>query len=787
MRFLRTAVILTASCAALLCLGSAVWADGEPVQVENTKEFVPPPPPPEAPPEEALAPPDYLFPLPPPPQGSEVEPTVRPSVEPGPGTEPTAEPVVPKKQLHSLQAVPADAVAALWLTDLGRTRTLLTDCSLGKLAAEPGMRKLLKRISARLESPAPGGPSFAFLARAVDLVGHLSDDAAIGLLKRKDGVAAILVAAVGDEKRLTVAAAARDLAVALAGARGTRTVAVREKFVAGVPLSEVLGEGVTVYHGFVENLCVLATDLGTAEAAVKLATGGGAGSFEGSAARTECVRVLAGKAEVDLYFSMDLDRLLASAKPDAVGGVKPLLSAILGKKAAKLGALHYALVVDGARVHERMAVRGALAEISALAREPIAQNAAILRYVSPDALYFEVTNADLDSMIDLMNSLPGKGFKLLLGGAEIEKKDLLAAFDGRLGSGAFVSRAGGLDLLIVAGVKDPKPLHAILRPLHAKMGVTGTENFMGETLHFVPKGEKLGGAGRASARKLSGGGLGALPMTPGASAVGLGAYCITKDRVLVVTSSAEVLRKSLRNASRRRRNVLALPHVKEALRGLPLAEASSLGYLDTERAVELLYAAADSPLLGMFLGGKGADALPLLDEILPHLSGTAWTNRRLGDLVRADIYSPTGFVPLAAVGAIAVLPFFSSATASSGHSVHEKRLRLIWRGLQNYATDHGRFPRNLEDLQPDYVQLSIPGARLGEKEERAILAQYRLVAGRRPNDHDRAPLAYTSDPVGAQHVVLLVGGDTVPVPEKDLGPFVRGEIDLEDLLERAQR
>jgi hypothetical protein len=222
------------------------------------------------------------------------------------------------------------------------------------------------------------------------------------------------------------------------------------------------------------------------------------------------------------------------------------------------------------------------------------------------------------------------------------------------------------------------------------------------------------------------------------------------------------------------------PDFKEArvVLGTPASEVA-YGYVDLHRVGELLYALAGT-------SGHAAD-LPPADKALDEITGLAWSVRREKNVVSVEVFSPVGMIPLAAAGFAEGWLNRLDAEAAAERQAHTAKLKAVWRGMELFSTEFGRYPLSFSELYPTYVPAGStfltpeqekldPKATIAEAKDIDAKSGYRYVSGRAPNAVGNTILAYSVKPtVRGTHWCLYVNGKVLEVPGKVLADTLAGK------------
>jgi len=298
------------------------------------------------------------------------------------------------------------------------------------------------------------------------------------------------------------------------------------------------------------------------------------------------------------------------------------------------------------------------------------------------------------------------------------------------------------DLLLVVQPQNLKETEEVLKKLE---GVSRqkfrSEKYMGARLKFWIKPPKKAGktAAPLSVPKLSLPGFEKLK-EKGPLGGPFKAYALA-NRYLILGTSARVVKMAVRQTDPDRQSscIKDKPDYDAARAKLDTSKQEvSLGYADLRRGGELLYAA------GGFLG-KDVD-LPPADKVLGELSGAVWSVRREKSPARTgltvEVHSPVGMLPLSAGAGLRGWVEAMKAAAQREETAHTYKLKAVWRGLETFATDFGRYPIKLSELYKVYVADSSNFLTLEQEEAKVKITKaaevntktgYRYVTGRSPN------------------------------------------------------
>ena len=732
--------------------------------------------------------------------------TSKPPVEPVPAKPPdqvqTPKPTV---RYRAPELAPEGAEIVLEVPDLARARRAARASPLGRLMAPDVLGPIWdKRITARLRKLPPAGEGLPSGDALVDLVSRVSE------LLSGEVVAALYPPAEGAGGR-------RFLLVAeLEGARRTAFLDTLEDFKALAGLSrdttrDILSKeefefqrltatknGLTVTWGFVGNHLVMEVGRGQAKPGKQLyadlvlaaAVSRGDKSLAREAARAEQMAMLV--KDADCYLRADpraLAELLAAGKGGRQGaaaagleGVKYLAAALRLESGAAREKLFAA--VDPASRLGKLLPKHAPAE-------------GLCTFMPLDACYFEIERLEPGAAAQAYElfkaSLSDEARKKLEErAAEIDRKsnlslekDILPAFAGEIASAYTVRSAGALpeiDLVVVIQPEDLDKLKKALSGLEraVPVGEFKSEDYLGAQIRYLeePKEKSREGTPAATepfALRLRVGGRGPGTLDGGAptALTSFKAYAVFGQNVILGTSFRAVkMAMRQKDPAQHTSSILDKPDFKAARSALGGAPANELsyGYADLHRVGEVLYA---------LVGASGQfTELPPADRVLEEMTGMAWSLRREKQGVSVEVFSPVGLLPLsAAVFAEATLDAVDAAAVRERER-HEAKLKAIWRGMELFATEFGRYPLGLSELYPTYVPNAscflTPDQEDGEAkitiakaEEVEAKTDYRYISGRAPNSVGSTLLIYAAKPnARGKHWCLFVNGKVRDVEAK---------------------
>lgn len=545
-----------------------------------------------------------------------------------------------------------------------------------------------------------------------------------------------------------------------------------------------------VSHGFVGNQLVIATGKGLYERVLRAAVSKG----DRSVARDEewaKTRDLLGK-NADLYVKLDIKSLVNLATPAEM----PAESRKLLKSTLKgLRYVAASLSFSTGAVRERFYV--AMEPGSELAKLIPAGglNESLAKLIPLDAFYYKLDRVEAAALVKSyrMSETFKKTFApagSVFTGAELTalarkagksmEKDILPALAGDWATAVTITGMGlgmGLDVLVVFQPKDMKSAESVIKDLEAASKLKfRKETYMGAELKFLlPPAEgksiipltapKTGVAGFDKLAGKSPGFMGPFK-----------AYALA-GRYIIMGTSARVVKLAVRqtNPARQGSCIKDKPDFEAVRAKLGTAKNEiSMGYLDLRRGGELLYS-----LAGIL--GKGLE-LPPADKVLAELSGMAWSVHRDVSRGRAgliiDLHSPVGLLPLSAGLGLGGWVKAMNDAAAAEEEAHTRKLKAVWRGLETFATDFGRYPIKLAELYKIYVpnnkdfltpQQEAAKVKITKSKEVDANTGYRYVTGRSPNSAANSVVMYSIKPnARGWHWCLFANGTVNHVDAKGL-------------------
>jgi hypothetical protein len=782
--FIPLAATLVLSCCALIA--ASAWADDRPGENQGAKQFSEPAP-------------ARAFDL------SKID-LSKPPVEPAPPkppekeNQPKAKPVV---RYRAAELVPEGAEIALELPDLTRARRAAGASPLGRLMAADALGPVWSRhIAQRLRNLPPLGEGLPNGDALVELFDRMSDlfagEAVVAVYPPADGGQGrrlLIVAELEGARRGTLLDTVEDLK-ALAGL--SRETSVENLSKGDFEFQRLTAKsGLTATWGFVGNQLVV--ELGRAKAGKQLyadlvlsaAVSRGDKSLAREETRAEQMAVL-GK-DADCYLRADVRSLAGLARPAGRGpaalagleGVKYLAAALRFEPEAAREKVFVAMDPDG-RLGKLLPKKSPGADL--------------VKFVPLDAFYCEVERLEPGAAAQAFEMFKGSLSEELRNQldervAELDKKsglslekEILPSFAGEFAS-AYVVRVAGaapeVELLMVIQPDDLDKLKKSLGALERALAGSGefkSEPYLGAQVHYLEKPKDKDKDAKAPAGEPLALGLGGGAGAGGFSPVGLrlaefGAYAVHGQCVILGTS-ARIVKMAVRqrDPAQHTSSLVDKADFKSArvVLGAPANEVS-YGYLDLHRAGEMFYSLAGAAL-----------ELPPADRVLDELSGMAWSLRREKQGISVEVVSPVGLMPLGvAMLAKGTLDAVDAAAAAE-RAAHTAKLKAIWRGMELFSTEFGRYPLNLSELYPTYVPNAAtfltPEQEAGETKVTIARAEevdartgYRYMSGRASNAVGTTVLVYSAKPtVRGTHWCLLVSGKVSEVPAKGLAELVGG-------------
>jgi len=376
------------------------------------------------------------------------------------------------------------------------------------------------------------------------------------------------------------------------------------------------------------------------------------------------------------------------------------------------------------------------------------------------------------------------------------EKDIIPAFSGECAS-AYTVRAVGavpdIESVLILQPDDMEKIKAVLVGLEkAIAGADGfkTDNYPGTQVRYLEppkdaakkepeKPAKQPGAAFFGAGHLTGSG-GDRDLSPLAlRLLRINAYAI-HGQCVILGSSPRVVKLALRqrDPAQHTSSILDKADFKSARKILGPHQANELScsYLDLHRVGELLYAAAGA-------SGDIPD-LPPADRVLDDMTGMTWVVRQEKQGVSVEVLSPVGLMPLSAAAMAKSALDTIDAMAVAEQLAHTAKLKAIWRGMELFATEFGRYPLSLGELFPAYAKTGAlfltPEQESGEDkvviekaEEVEGKTGYRYISGRTPNSEGASLLLYSVKPtVRGTHWCLLANGKVREVSTKVLADML---------------
>jgi hypothetical protein len=202
----------------------------------------------------------------------------------------------------------------------------------------------------------------------------------------------------------------------------------------------------------------------------------------------------------------------------------------------------------------------------------------------------------------------------------------------------------------------------------------------------------------------------------------------------------------------------------------------SAGYLDLRRIAELLYAVG---------GATGAAVdLPPADKVMSELTGMYWSTRREASGFTVEVASPVGMLPLTGAAGVGAFVGVMNAAAEAERVAHTKKLKTMWRGLETFATDFGRYPLKLSELHKVYVEdmdvFLRPDQQSGEEPVKLTITSeidskggYKYITGRSPTSAANTLIVYSAVPDSrGRHWCLYTSGQVGSVSTEGLAELL---------------
>lgn len=722
----------------------------------------------------------------------------------------------PALVLKAAEVAPAGAAAVLEVPSVSRLRQSLAASPLGRFLDEDGVRRLLdaeivRRLKA-LPAAGEGLPSGADLLGIIDAMKNVPQGDLVVAVYPPSAASrdlpVLLVAQLepaGQTGFLDATQQARDLA-------GLGSGAAREDRLAkgDFEYSRYEGRnGLTVTWGFVGNQVVIALGKGGLyEKALAAAASKGDGSLAREASWLEARKVLGDEA--DLYLRYDVKALarLAAALPAAEGA--KLWAGVPGGdldkqlEGLKYQAIAVRLAPEAVRERFFTAAEAGSPALKMVPAQPPAEAQRLAKLIPLDAVFFGMTRLEPEGLAFLAErmrqSVPEQARPLFLEGlAAFEKrvglsldKDILPALAGdwavaltAVGEGASLD----MDVLLVLRPAQAEKLRNVLAALEKASGrEMKTELYLGAQLKL--EDPKAGGASSAESgaklpplvRKLMG--MGSGPLGPIKA-------CAFAGNMVILGTGERAVRMAVRqnDPTQRASCILDRPEYKSAREALgsPAGEFS-FGFLDLRRVAEAISS----------LAGASARAAPPVKAI-GELGCLAYSQRREPNGISEEVYSPVGVLP--ALGTAAVWGGLAGieARAERDRLSHEEKLKTIWRGLQLFATDFGRYPLSLSELYPNYVrdlkafltpdqERQDPPVAIAGAEDIDAKTGYSYVSALKLGASGASVQVYATKPsAGSIHWCLLVNGKVGSVSAACLKDVLVGKIALPSPAEKLVR
>ncbi|MHC4915788.1 MAG: hypothetical protein ACYTGB_09880, partial [Planctomycetota bacterium] len=256
------------------------------------------------------------------------------------------------------------------------------------------------------------------------------------------------------------------------------------------------------------------------------------------------------------------------------------------------------------------------------------------------------------------------------------------------------------------------------------------------------------------------------------------AYAIA-NQYLILGTSARVVKLAVRQTdpTQRSSSIEDKPDFQTVRKSIGAAPNEiSAGYLDLRRIAELLYA----------LGGAtgAATDLPPADKIMAELTGLYWSTRREASGFTVEVASPVGLLPLSGAAMVGAFVAVMDAAAEAERVAHTQKLKTIWRGLETFATDFGRYPLKLSELHKVYVEnikiFLSPDQLKGEEPVNLLISAdidkksgYKYVTGRSPVSASNTLIVYSGTPDSrGRHWCLYTSGQVGSVSAEGLAELL---------------
>jgi hypothetical protein len=170
-------------------------------------------------------------------------------------------------------------------------------------------------------------------------------------------------------------------------------------------------------------------------------------------------------------------------------------------------------------------------------------------------------------------------------------------------------------------------------------------------------------------------------------------------RFLLLADNLDALRKAVNQVKMPKSSLAESRKFRALMQGFR-DDRYDMNYLDLPQLVRIYSGLLPNLPRNAAFNRDTLNALPSAAVLEPHLFPMGWSGTVLSKYegVMIETYSPTGNIPLVAIGGLAVWPAIASARAneiSLATDANFKRISLL---LQLYAADNDRYPQQLSEL-----------------------------------------------------------------------------------------
>jgi Protein of unknown function (DUF3352) len=512
-------------------------------------------------------------------------------------------------------------------------------------------------------------------------------------------------------------------------------------------------------YGFVGNQLVVAVGDGLYQKVLEAAISKG----DHSLARDSEWLAACGKLgkNADLYLKADFEKaMLLSVGSDAKAEQRKAIKA--SAKGIRYFAASLNFSTDAVRERFVLELEKGSELLQMMPRS--APNTGLAKLIPLDSAYYDIqlveAGAALKSYRRSMRGMPPDQRKMVTDAVNKVfaksnlklEKDILPAFAGHFARAVVLTGMGAtmdFDLLLVLQPTNREKVKEVLEGLERLTGKKfRSDSYMGAQLKYWVKSTKDGEGVKTSTDAL------AMPWKKKLAEMNQGplgpikAYAIANQYIILGTS-ARVVKLAVRQTDPARQSscIEDKPDFREGRQSVGAApnEISS-GYLDLRRVAELCYSVSG-------VAGLGTE-LPPADKVLAELSGVFWSVRREKAGISVEVRSPVGMLPLSGAGVIGGWVAAMNAAAARERAAHSGKLKAIWRGMETFATDFGRYPLKPSELFKVYVENSgnflTPDQEAADVKVRIKKASdlntksgYRYVTGLRPNSVAEMVMMYS--------------------------------------------